>query len=120
MASARAIVMAIGATQGVRWEIGALVANGHLAKTIFLFPPTTEAARHERWQFTVEALNDAHVLLPPLAGDPGEALTATLGKDGQWHVATAAVRDEASYRVAVDVAMATAGELGRVGPPARQ
>jgi hypothetical protein len=30
---------------------------------------------------------------------------AVLGTDGQWHVATATVRDEATYRVAADVAM---------------
>ena len=56
MAAARAIVIAIGATRGLHWEIGAIVANHHLAKTIFLFPPTDLTAHHERWRSTTGAL----------------------------------------------------------------
>jgi hypothetical protein len=106
MAAARAIVMAIGSTRGVQWEIATLAANGHLAKTVFLFPPTDLATQQERWWFTIRALRDAGILVPPLPGDPDRALTAVLDTHGQWHAATATTRDEATYRVAVDVAMA--------------
>jgi hypothetical protein len=101
--------MAIGSTKGVRWEIGTLAANGHLAKTVFLFPPTDIATQQERWRFTVLALGDAGIVVPPLPGEPGQTLTAVLDERRQWHVATAARRDEATYRVAVDVAMAAVG-----------
>jgi hypothetical protein len=116
MASARAVVMAIGSTKGVHWEIGTLAAHGHLAKTIFLFPPTDLATHQERWRFTVRALRDAGTLVPPLPGELDRALTAVLDGRGQWHVAIAERRDEATYRVAVDVAMAAVGE--RAGPAA--
>jgi len=106
MAAARAVVMAIGSTRGVHWEIGTLAANGHLTKTVFLFPPTDLATQQERWRFTVRALRDAGTLVPPLPGDQDQVLTAVLDERGQWHVATATTRDEATYRVAVDVAMA--------------
>ena len=106
MAAARAVVIAIGATRGLHWEIGAIVAHHHLAKTIFLFPPTGLTAHHERWRSTAGALRGAGTLVPPLPGDPDRTLTAVLDGHGQWHVAEGARRDEASYRVAVDVAMA--------------
>jgi hypothetical protein len=105
MAAAHAIVMAIGSTPGVHWEIGALVAHGHLAKTIFVFPPTDVATQRERWRCTIVALSDGGELVPPLPGDADRALAAALDRYGQWHVAAAARRDEATYRVAVDAMM---------------
>ncbi len=111
MAAARAVVMAIGSTRGVQWEIATLATHGHLDKTVFLFPPTDVVTHQERWRFTARALRDAGMLVPPLPGDPDRALTAVLDAHGQWHVATATVRDEATYRVAVDMAMAA------VAPP---
>ena len=48
---------------------------------------------------------DVGVLVPPLPGDADLALTAMLDRQGQWHVAAATRRGEASYRVAVDVMM---------------
>ena len=113
MASARAVVMAIGSTRGVHWEIGTLAANGHLTKTMFLFPPTDLATHQERWRATTRALRDAGTIVPPLPGDPDRVLTAVLDGARQWHVATATRRDEATYRVAVDVAMAAVLGVGR-------
>jgi hypothetical protein len=106
MTGARVVVVATGETEGLRWELQQLVTAGHLAKTIFVFPPTPGDALARRWAYTASALR--------LAGAPTEALpcpadlvhTAQVGADGTVVVTTATRRDEASYRTAVDRAMA--------------
>ena len=39
MAASRWVVLALGATTGLEWEVDALARHGHLAKTMFVVPP---------------------------------------------------------------------------------
>jgi len=101
MRDSRAIVMTIGATEGLRWEVERVAAAEHIAKTIFVFPPLDKASLRDRWEFTADALRTAGVDAPPLALDVATVLTAVLGPAG-WRVAVADTRDDATYRAAID------------------
>jgi hypothetical protein len=106
MAEARVIVVVIGATEGLRWELTQIVAGGHLGRTVFVLPPADPGLVRHRWQVTGSALVDAGIALPPLPVPPERALAAAIDPSGAWWVAADDHRDEASFRVALDEAMA--------------
>ena len=60
MATARWIVLAIGATGGLEWEVDALAREGHLARTVFVVPPLAAEEVEVRWTATRHALDHAH------------------------------------------------------------
>ncbi len=122
MAEARALTVATGETPGLHWEVSQLVSAGHLSKTVFLFPPTTADVLQRRWAFTAGALTAAGARVGPLPIERGLVHTAQIAEDGSITVTVAQRRDEASYRTAVDRAMARlstmpypAPVIGRVG-----
>jgi hypothetical protein len=105
MHEARAIVMTIGETDGLRWEVERVAAADHVGKTIFVLPPLGPDTLHDRWRFTADALHAAGVDARPLPDDAARAFTAVLDPSGTWRVTVADVRDEATYRTAVDRSM---------------
>jgi hypothetical protein len=122
MADARAIVVTIGSTDGLRWEVAQLVSGGNLDRTVFVVPPTDNDAIRERWRFTEEALSAAGANLAETPITTERFLAAAIARSGEWWVAVADVRDEATYRVAMDRALGTltrretqAAPPGRVG-----
>ena len=114
MHDARAIALAAGETPGLHWEVAQVVAAGHLAKTVFILPPLPADALARRWTFTSAALESAGAVVDELPADVGLVHTVQVGAGGSLAVTTAHERDEASYRTAVDRAMA----LVPVPPPA--
>ena len=106
MHDARAIALAAGETPGLHWEVAQVVAAGHLAKTVFILPPLPPDALARRWTFTAAALASAGATVDQLPADVGLVHTVQVGADGRPAVTTAHQRDEASYRTAVDRAMA--------------
>ena len=116
MHDARAIALAAGETPGLHWEVAQVVAAGHLAKTVFILPPLPADALARRWTFTSAALESAGAVVDQLPADVGLVHTVQVGDGGRVAVTTAHDRDEASYRTAVDRAMA----LVPAPPPARR
>ena len=102
MHDSRAIVMTIGATEGLRWEVQRVAAEQYVGKTIFVFPPLDEETLRQRWHFTADVLDGAGVDAPPLPDDEAHVLTAVLGPSATWRVTLADTRDEATYRAAID------------------
>jgi len=102
MHDSRAIVMTIGATDGLRWEVQRVAAEQYIGKTIFVVPPLDEETLRHRWQFTADELHAAGVDPPPLPDDVVNVLTAVLGPSATWQVTVATTRDEATYRAAID------------------
>jgi hypothetical protein len=102
MRDSRAIVMTIGATDGLRWEVEQVAAAQHVTKTIFVFPPLEADDLRNRWEFTGAALRDAGVDVPPLPTAVAGALTAVLDSTRTWRITTSGTRDEATYRAAID------------------
>ena len=118
MHDARAIALAAGETPGLHWEVAQVVAAGHLAKTVFILPPLPADALARRWTFTSAALASAGAVVDQLPADVGLVHTVQVGADGGVAVTTAHQRDEASYRTAVDRAMALVPAPPTAGPEA--
>jgi hypothetical protein len=112
MAAARAIVVTIGSTDGLRWEMAQLISGGYLDRTIFVVPPTGDEAIRERWRFTTEAVNAAGADVAELPVAPERILAAATVRAGEWWVAVGDLRDEATYRVAMDRALKGIARLG--------
>ena len=89
MRDSAVIVMAIGQTDGLGWEVRRVVRDGHLAKTIFVFPPVPADVLVRRWQFTASTLSDAGIEVPPLIA-PIETVHVVNG--GSWVAAASARR----------------------------
>ena len=119
MADAAAIVVVIAATDGLAWEVGEIARDGHLGKTVFVFPPTTDEELRRRWQFVDGVLDGLGVRNAPFPIDTADPLTANLLPSGFWHLTVASYRDEASYCAAIDVAMAVATSNAGQAPPVR-
>ena len=117
MADAAAIVVVIAATDGLAWEVGEIARDGHLGKTVFVFPPTTDEELRRRWQFVDGVLDGLGVRNAPFPTDTADPLTANLLPSGFWHLTVASYRDEASYCAAIDVAMGVATSNAEPAPP---
>jgi len=107
MCDARVIVLAPGETEGLAWELGAIVHDGHLAKTLFVFPPLSPIDLVRRWRHTVDLLRDAGAKVGWLTVPVGGVHTVQVQADGALRATVATTRDEATYRTAVDRAVET-------------
>jgi hypothetical protein len=103
MATARWIVLAIGATGGLEWEVDALARQGHLARTVFVVPPVAVDEVEARWMATRHALDQAHGQL--FVAPVHVAGTVTIRVDprnGEVSATRADRLDEAGYRAAIE------------------
>jgi hypothetical protein len=110
LAAACAVVVTVGATDGLAWELAHLAHAGHLGKTTFLLPPVPDADNESRWSFTSRVLRDAGVVTHAAtlaAVTTASAITVQLDAQGGCLVHAADRRDEATYRAAIDAAVAT-------------
>ena len=105
MEEAGIIAVATGETDGLAWELGQVVSGGHLAKTFFVFPPLAPDALDRRWAHTSASLAEHGLAVGPLPVPPSLIHTVRLDTDGTASVTYATVRDEATYRTAVDYAL---------------
>jgi hypothetical protein len=106
MDTARYVVVAVGSTQGLAWELNALMSRGHLGKCIFLVPPGSTTEIESRWIATRAAVDEAagRSFVEPVAivGTLTVNVDATSGSVS----ATRADRaDEAGYRAAIEHAL---------------
>lgn len=105
MHQAALIVIAVGSTPGLLWEIATVTHQGLLDRVLLLIPPDREDVLRSRWQATAETVRVAGG--PPLdpPGDPAYFLLAQLSAHGLRHVAVADRRDEYAYVAALDQAL---------------
>ena len=96
------IVMAPARTEGIEWELGAIVRGGHLGKTIFVFPPLPPSELADRWAHTAELLRTSGAAVGWLSTPWSRVHTVRVGDGGALHATVASRRDEATYRTAVD------------------
>jgi hypothetical protein len=129
MEDAALVVIAIGSTDGLLWELEAATRNGHLDRVLLVVPPDDDDSIDARWRATVRAIAEAGgpTIFAPV--DAGEILVARLGRDGLREVIVADRRDEYSYVAALERAVlapeerseleraAAAGEAGPLGRP---
>jgi hypothetical protein len=102
MDTARAVVVSIGSTAGLAWELNALSARGHLGKSVFVIPPGTPEEVRSRWLATRAVIDDARgrPFVEPVA--VVGTLTVRIDESTGRVSATRADRvDEAAYRAAI-------------------
>jgi hypothetical protein len=56
MSGARFIIIVVGVTDWLRWEIETAMQGNHLSKLLFIFPPDTPSNRARRWRNTIAPL----------------------------------------------------------------
>lgn len=105
MSSAGSIALAPGETAGLAWELEEIVTGGHLAKTIFVFPPLAPSELVRRWTHTANILRAAGATIGELPAPHGVVHTVQIGPDDAVRATCADHRDEATYRVSVDRAL---------------
>ncbi len=107
MAEAKAVVITIGRTPGLAWEISHIVQSGHLDKTVLVVPPVDPEEIQLRWNFIADTLASAGAGEHALSADPA-CLVAVKVRDvnGPTTAYCADRRDEATYRAAVIAVLA--------------
>jgi hypothetical protein len=115
MPAARLIVITVGGTAGLTWEIAKVSELGLWERTVLLFPPVSNGALASRWRalHTAVLVGAERFLLserpaasaaPFAAGDPGGVLAAALVGQ-RLLVYTGKRRDEWHYEAALHAAV---------------
>jgi hypothetical protein len=116
MSSARFVVMVLGRTEGVAWELQCLGRLGLANKLLIVLPPVADDEAQARSRSFSQIATQAGLPSPPDQFD--HALTAVLSPDGStWQTVSSKHRDECSYEIALEsavVALATAATTGTV------
>ena len=94
-----------GDTDGLAWELEAIVSGGHLPKTIFVFPPLAPAELDRRWSHTSAVLRATGAMVDELPAPCSLVHTLQIRDDDSMRATWAFTRDEATYRSAVDRAL---------------
>ena len=101
LTAARLIVMTVGRTEGVQWEVEQIRRLGLWPKVILLFPPVSDDELAIRWQeFSHVAIR--HGRDPTHPAPVAGALAAIVSVDERTTAYLAASRDEWAYRVALE------------------
>jgi hypothetical protein len=104
LAIARLIVITVGATPGLAWEVQHIVRSGYLDKAVFVVAPVAEPERRRRWHFILETLRQEGVSVLARSDLPDSAIIVVVAGNGATVVVGADRRDESTYRAAIDVA----------------
>ena len=103
MAQAGLIVITVGRTAGLAWEIARVAELGLWDRTVLLFPPIPTYELEDRWQQLVATAAQAGTQLEAKLGPAGVVLARV---DGQRLVVYAGVeRDEWHYESALNAAL---------------
>jgi hypothetical protein len=103
---ARLIVMVMGTTPSVQWELQTIVAEGALAKLILLMPPTGVSGRAERWGLATDCLAGTPWHAGMVSIDPGRLIGTCFAADGRVMPITGNARREYDYNLAVRIGTA--------------
>jgi hypothetical protein len=105
------VVVVIGSTSGVAWEIQQLAENGMLGKTILVLPPVGWVESDGRWRGLYERLRGQSGIDLPISPPEG-ALAATIDPAGRCNFETGRDSSVRSYRRAVRRAIKKVGRPG--------
>jgi hypothetical protein len=104
MHDAAVVVVGLGTSEGLGYELDRLAAHHLLDRTILVFPPVDAADLEERWRFTLGCLGSEAGCRADLAPVLPDALATVIGPGPDQLVVVAAERDEAAYRAALRAA----------------
>jgi len=112
MREAALVVIAVGATEGLVWELEEATRQGRLDRVVVIVPPDDDDAIRARWSASLEAVSRAGgpTIYTPV--DPADILLAQLDAGGLRQVIVADRRDEHAYVAALDRAIVVASDQG--------
>jgi len=101
MRDAGLIVISVGATEGLLWEVETVVRKEHLERVILVAPPDKNEQVRARWNASAETISAAGGpgLQAPI--DPATIVLAQLGLTGMRQAIIADRRDEQTYVAAI-------------------
>jgi hypothetical protein len=108
MDEAALVVIAIGSTDGLLWELEAATRKRHLDRVLLVVPPDDDDSIGARWKATVGAIAAAGGPTIHVPVEVAEILVARLSENGLREVVVADRRDEYSYVAALDRALIVA------------
>lgn len=107
MQSARLIVVVLGRTEGLRWEIQTMRRLGIDDKAVFVVTPVSRTDRGQRWAAFDEMASQLG-WLPTDVPLSDTALVLRLSREDGWRELVGDDLDEFNYEVALEVAAAAA------------
>jgi hypothetical protein len=82
MDEAALIVISIGTSEALLWELGMATKNGHLARLIMVMPPAVDEEAQLRWKASADAIADAGGPLLGTVDDPSSVVLARISETG--------------------------------------
>jgi hypothetical protein len=100
MDEAALIVISIGTSEALLWELGMATKNGHLARLIMVMPPAVDDEAQLRWKASADAIAEAGGPLLGTVYDPSSVVLARLSETGVRQVLVVDQLDESAYSAA--------------------
>lgn len=107
MYQAALVVIAVGATKGLLWEIASATRERLLDRVILLVPPDADENLRMRWAATAATVRAVGGPAIDLEGDPASLFTAQISANGIRWITVGDRRDEYTYMKAVQAALAS-------------
>lgn len=104
MSEAALIVVMVGRTTGLAWEVETLVRLGLWQRVLWVFPPVDVIELERRWAATQQLLCDHGGPSGGLGAEPGDVLLARSAFGREVVAYTAVRRDEWAYEAALEAA----------------
>src|SRR5262245_40093521 len=120
---ARTIVMIVGKTRWVTWELQRVIASGKLERLVRLLPPDTPAGSAARWQLIAKVLSGSHwrAALEGIDTSQAIALCQKPGTNDEIITFSSAAPRQVDYEIAIRLAvyaMRAAGKPAKSQDPA--
>jgi hypothetical protein len=107
------IVVTVGRSRGLEWEIQELISTGSWRKVIFVFPPVNAMGILERWEALAPLLHRVGLRGVGLPADSSCLLAMTFTADAECRYYCAKYPNAWSYKAAMAVALADLAEVAR-------
>jgi len=112
MRGAALIIIAVGTTEGLLWEVATATRQGLLDRVLLIVPPNDDDEVRARWRTSAQAITAAGGPTLDLPVDPAATLVVRVGPDGLREAVVADRRDEHTYATAI--ARTVAGYRGLI------
>lgn len=98
------IVMFIGTTEGLGWEIRRIATKGMLHKLILVFPPVSEGQANMRWEAIAEQLGERRLREQLKFVVQTDLMMVAFEPEGNPFLLNCAERDPQAYRITLEAA----------------
>jgi hypothetical protein len=100
MDEAALIVISIGTSEALLWELGMATKHGHLARLIMVMPPAIAEDAQLRWKASADAIAEAGGPLLGAVADPSSVVLARISDTGIRQVLVVDQLNESAYSAA--------------------